>query len=155
MTTIQLPNADAKLVYLALQYHLARPGSELDAQSKRPKEHGLAAIAEELERQLPLAVATIDMNNEQRRQLDEALSGAINQVKSSALLADRGRSMVPSFDAALRRLFPEVADEPENALPLAGELLALRRRLARSVVPPDDAPLPPSKRPWWRPWGRG
>ena len=155
MTTIQLPNADAKLVYLALQYHLARPGSELDAQSKRPKEHGLAAIAEELERQLPLAVATIDMNEEQRRQLDEALSGAINQVKSSALLAGRGRSMVPSFDAALRRLFPEVADEPENALPLAGELLALRRRLASSATPLDNAPPSTSKRPWWRFWGRG
>ncbi len=127
----------------------------MDPQSKRPKEHGLAAIAEELERQLPLAVATIDMNGEQRRQLDTALSGAINQVKSSALLAGGGRSMVPAFEAALRRLFPEVAEDPENALPLAGELLALRRRLASIEAPPDDAPPPTRKRPWWRLWGRG
>ena len=37
---------------------------------------------------------------------------------------------------------------------IRGDLLALRRRLASSAAPANDAPPSSSKRPWWRFWGR-
>ena len=49
MATFQLANLDARLAYLALQYHLARPGSELDPETKQPTAHGLAGVARSLE----------------------------------------------------------------------------------------------------------
>ncbi|MEX0785434.1 MAG: hypothetical protein WD939_02245, partial [Dehalococcoidia bacterium] len=82
MTTIQLSNADARLAYLALQYHLARPGSELDPQTRQPATHGLAEVATTLEPQLEQAVSTIELEPFQRQRLDSAIAGTINELKS-------------------------------------------------------------------------
>ena len=153
MTAVQLPNLDARLAYLALQYHLARPGSELDPVTKQPGAHGLAEVTRSLEPQLDRAVATVELSDEQRQRLISAIAGAMNELKSSPLLAAGGRTMVPAFQETLRRLFPEVADDPEEMTQLAGHLLALRRRLEQVA----SAPAPErggSGRRWWRFWGR-
>ena len=155
MTTVQLSNTDARLVYLSLQYHLARPGSELDPMTKQPGAHGLAEVARGLEPQLGRAVATIELAEQQRQRLVSAIAGAINELKSSPLLAGGARSMVPAFQETLRRLFPEAADDPDDATQLAGHLLALRRRLERIELTPAGEPdARATRRRWWRFWER-
>ena len=153
MATFQLPNRDARLAYLALQYHLARPGSELDPETKQPLEHGLAEVARALEPQLERAVASIELSDYQRRRLVSAIAGAVNELKTYPLLG--GQTTVPRFHAALRRLFPEVAEEPDETSDLAAHLVALRRRLERAAsASPPTAGEGAGRRPWWRFWER-
>ncbi len=155
MATIQLAPLDAKLIYLALQYHLARPGSELDSNTNQPVAHGLREVAGALKPQLERALATIELSEAQHQRLLSAISGTMNELKTYPLLPKRGagrHSAIPDFDAALRELFPEVEQEPEEAPQLAGHLMALRRRLEGTVT---AAPEPsPTQGRWWRFWER-
>ena len=162
MATLQLAPLDAKLIYLALQYHLARPGAELDPESKQPMTHGLAEVAQALEPQLDRAVATVELSEYQRQRLLSAIAGTMNELKTYPLLdavpPERGggrRTTVPGFDAVLRRLFPEVDGEPDEAPQLAGHFMSLRRRLedAAAAAAEEDASSP-ARRPWWRFWQR-
>ncbi|MEX1253041.1 MAG: hypothetical protein WEE64_01740 [Dehalococcoidia bacterium] len=160
MTTVQLPNLDARLTYLALQYHLARPGAELDPETRAPAAHGLAEVAQSLEPQLDKAVAAIDLDERQHQRLVEAMAGAVNELKTYPLLdpmpGGGRRTASPAFDATLRRLFPEVEAEPDEASQLAGHMLQLRRRLERAA-PEPAAVVESDARPrgaWWRFWGR-
>jgi hypothetical protein len=155
MATVQLANLDARLTFLALQYHLARPGSELDPETKQPGTEGLRPVAEALEPQLDRAVAAIEVSERQRERLLSAISGAINELKAFPLMAESGRSTVPAFDAALRRLFPEVTEDPDEATQLAGHLLAVRRRLEQVKLAPEDGSSLPQTRRWWQLWRRG
>jgi len=155
MASFQLSNTDTRLVYLSLQYHLARPGSELDVMTKQPGARGLAEVARALEPQLERAVATVELTDQQRQRVISAIAGAINELKSSPLLAGGGRSMVPAFQETLRRLFPEAADDPDEATQLAGHLLALRRRLEQiAPAPAGNGETPAANRRWWRFWER-
>ena len=163
MATFQLANLDARLVYLALQYHLARPGSELDPETKQPLVHGgLAEVAQALDPQLDQAVATIELSAYQHQRLFSAIGGTVNELKTYPLLdpvpAERGggrRSTVTGFDAVLRRLFPHVSEDPEETLKLAGHLMALRRRLEQAPEPAGaQASVGPTRGRWWRFWER-
>ena len=162
MATFQLANMDARLALLALRYHLARPGAELDPETKQPTAHGLAEVADVLEPQTGSAVATIELSEYQRERLLLAISGTMNELKTYPLLdalpPERGggrRSTVAGFDATLRGLFPEVAEDPEEAVQLAGHLLALRRRLGSATVEPAAAEAGVrAGRSWWRFWDR-
>ena len=163
MATVQLAHLDARLTYLALQYHLARPGSELDPETKQPTAHGLAEVAQALEPQLEQAVATIELTERQHQRLLSAFAGTMNELKTYPLLErlppERGggrHSAIPTFDAALRRLFPEVDEEPDEATQLAGHLMALRRRLvsAQAASAPSGEPPSPTRGRWWRFWQR-
>ncbi len=153
MATLQLPNTDARLTYLAIQYHLARPGSELDRETGEAAERGLSSVAEALEPQLDNAVAEIELSGGQQERLDSALSGSINELKTSQLMDAGGRGTIPAFAETLRRLFPEAADDPDEALSLAGHMLQLRRRLAAQVQPEADEPRE-EQPPWWQLWKR-
>ncbi|MCI0776882.1 MAG: hypothetical protein J4N95_01765 [Chloroflexi bacterium] len=153
MATLQLPNTDARLTYLAIQYHLARPGSELDHESGRPAGSGLSSVAAALEPQLDKAVAEIELNNDQQQRLDSAIGGSINELKTSPLLEAGGRGTIPAFTETLRRLFPEAADDPNEALSLAGHMLQLRRRIAAQALPEADAP-DEERQAWWQVWKR-
>jgi hypothetical protein len=162
MATLQLAPLDAKLVYLALQYHLARPGAELDPESKQPMAHGLSDVAQALEPQLDRAVATVELSEYQRQRLLSAIAGTMNELKTYPLLdavpPERGggrRTTVPGFDAVLRRLFPEVEEEPDEAPQLAGHLMSLRRRLedAAAAATEEEASTQ-AQPPWWRFWQR-
>ncbi len=162
MATLQLAPLDAKLIYLALQYHLARPGAELDPESKQPIVHGLTEVAQALEPQLNRAVATVELSEYQRQRLLSAIAGTMNELKTYPLLdavpPERGggrRTTVPGFDAVLRRLFPEVEEEPDEAPQLAGHFMSLRRRLedAAAAATEEEASTP-ARPPWWRFWQR-
>ena len=162
MATLQLAPLDAKLIYLALQYHLARPGAELDPESKQPLTHGLAEVAQTLEPQLDRAVATVELSEYQRQRLLSAIAGTMNELKTYPLLdavpTERGggrRTTVPGFDAVLRRLFPEVEEEPDEAPQLAGHFMSLRRRLAEAAAAvAEEEASTPTRPPWWRFWRR-
>jgi hypothetical protein len=161
---LQLRQEDAKLVFLAVAYHLGRPGSELDPITKQPVEHGLAEVARELQPQLRMAATRIQLNENQLRRLLSGMLGSITELKAYPMLdlrvdEDGGgrRSSVAGFDRSLRHLFPEVEEDAENALDIAERMLMLKRRMdERMKELPPEAPQEQSKggrRGWW-PFGR-
>jgi hypothetical protein len=161
---VALRQQDAKLVFLAVAYHLGRPGSELDPTSKQPVEHGLAETARELQPQMRQAVATINLNADQVTRLLSAMAGSMTELKAYPMLEPRPggirKSTVPGFDGTLRHLFPEVEEDVENAIDLAERMLVLRRRLAAEFGatrrPADSAiePVKPARKRGFWPFSR-
>jgi hypothetical protein len=158
--TLQLRQEDAKLVFLAVAYHLGRPGSELDPITKQTVEHGLAEVAASLQPQLRLAVATILLRPNQAQRLLSAMLGSITELKAYAMLGagsiESGsghRSTVAGFDRSLRHLFPEIEDDPDAPLAIAERVLLLRRRLddetAGLVQESETAETAGKRRGWW------
>jgi hypothetical protein len=160
--TLQLRSEDARLVFLAVAYHLGRPGSELDPITKQPVEHGLAEVASMLQPQLRMAVSTITLRHNQAQRLLSAMLGSITELKAYAMLgagsreAPGHRSTVPGFDGSLRHLFPEVEESTEEPLEIAERVLLLRRRIEDEVVDLEDEPArpEPGQRKGWWPFGR-
>ena len=164
ITELQLQQKDARLVFLAVAYHLGRPGSELDPLTKQPVEHGLAAVAAGLQPQLAGEAASISLRQDQARRLLSGMLGTISELKAYPMLGlragpDGRRSTVPGFDRSLTHLFPEVEEDAQTALDVAESMLLLRRRLADDLADllaqPDETPSQPPKRGrrWW-PFGR-
>lgn len=160
--TLQLRSEDARLVFLAVAYHLGRPGSELDPITKQPVQHGLAEVASTLQPQLRMAVASITLRHNQAQRLLSAMLGSITELKAYAMLgagsseAPGHRSTVPGFDGTLRHLFPEVEENTEEPLEIAERVLLLRRRIEDEVGDlEEEAPEPQTKqRKGWWPFGR-
>lgn len=170
---LRLPPHEAKLVFLAIAYHLGRPGSELDPETKLSAQHGLAEVSSALQPQLRQAVASITLNAFQVERLSSAILGAINELKVYPMLEPRppeegggrrpgghpsGRSTVSGFDRTLRHLFPQVEEDVDEATALIEPFMALKRRLdsvLREATQQErqQAPLP-RRRPWWRLWAR-
>ncbi len=140
VTAIQLQQNDARLVFLAVAYHLGRPGSELDPYTKQPVEHGLAEVAASLQPQLGGDSASISLNEDQARRLLSGMLGTISELKSYPMLElregpDGRRSTVPGFDGALKHLFPEVEEDTYGSVDVAESMLQLRRRLEADLAP--------------------
>jgi hypothetical protein len=158
MIELHLRQEDTKLVYLAVAYHLGRPGSELDPVTKQLVEHGLAEVARALQPQLGLATATINLSADQITKLGSGMYGSITELKAE-LQSDAGggrKSSVPGFDRTLRHLFPEVDEDVDSALDIAERMIMLKRRLDGEFAkePPEAIQdLQPRKRGWW-PFGR-
>jgi hypothetical protein len=156
---LRLEPAQARLVSLALAYHLARPGSELDPATKLPVQHGLAEVSNALQPKLREAVASITLSTHQLERLSTAVLGAINELKVYPLLEPRPpeegggrRTSVSGFDRTLRHLFPEVEEDPDAATTLIEPLMALKRRLdgALRQAADEERPPGPSRRRRWR-----
>lgn len=136
MATFHLHLPDARLVALAIHYHLGRPGSETDAATLQRHSLGLGPVLEALEPQLESreesAVVAVDLTAYQLTRLGAALHGTVNELKQFGM-AD-GRSAVPGFVEAFGRLFPDAADgEGLDALDLVPDAVGLRRRFADAV----------------------
>jgi hypothetical protein len=161
---LRLEPAQVRLVSLALAYHLARPGSELDSATKTPVQHGLAEVSNALQPQLSEAVASITLSAHQLERVSSAVLGAINELKVYPLLEPRPpeegggrRTSVPGFDRTLRELFPEVKEDPDAATALIEPLMALKRRLdvaLRRAAEEERRPGPSLRRRWWQFWRR-
>ena len=96
------------------------------------------------------------MSDAQRQRVVSALAGAMNEIKTFPLLGGGRLSTVPEFVATVRRFFPNVRDDPDEATQLVAHLMSLRRRLERVAPPPASAESGQAgRRPWWRFWGRG
>ncbi len=123
------------MVALAVAYHLARPGSELDRETMEEYEHGLAELPPALEPQLDAEAATLELSPLQTSLLATALSSVVNELKMYSTFdtmageSARPRSTAPGFDEKLRDLFPEIAEDSAVASDLAGEMTMLRREL--------------------------
>jgi hypothetical protein len=157
---LNLRQSDAQILYLGLLHREAGPHPEVDHSSGAPRAaSSLTSLRTTLEGELARAVAEIDVPDEELPALSEALGGAINELKQLSM--SDGRSMVPGFAEAARRLFPEIAEEPGAALDVVGHGVMLRRRLDAAVAAAAPAPgvraggqAGPSRRRWWLPWRR-
>ncbi len=157
MPTLRLRGLEVRLLFLAIQYHLDRPGAELDPTTGRPASHGLAELAPRL-LEADDAEVSLSLTPFQARRADSAILGAINELKVYPMLAPdsarSGRSAAPRFEATLHSLWPQVADDPEEALALVPALVALRRRLLQALDEPGPRDEPSRRRPFWRFWSR-
>jgi hypothetical protein len=132
---IKLPPHQAKLVTLAVEYHLARPGSELDPDTMSRYKHGLAELVPVLEAQLEEREVTFDMNPLQGMLLSTAFSSTLSELKMYSVFdrmagdSRRPRSTAHGFDDRLRTLFPAIAGDPSYASRLAEDLTMLRREM--------------------------
>ena len=162
---LRLQPDQARLVFLAIAYHLARPGSELDPETKAPVQHGLAEVGSALKPQLREAIASITLSAFQLERLGSAILGVINELKVYPMLESHPpeeggghRSSVPGFDRTLRHLFPEAEEDPDAATALIEPLMALKRRLdgaLRQAEEKERREAPSRRRAWWQPWRRG
>jgi hypothetical protein len=162
--SLRLPQRQARLVALAVAYHLARPGSELDHETIREYEHGLAEVPETLDPQLDAQAATLQLDTLQVTLLGSALSSVINELKTYSMLdamagdSGRPRSTALGFDERLRALFPEVAADASAASDLAGEATMLRRQLplarAREALEADAREEERGRKKPWQFWKR-
>lgn len=137
MTTfrIRLPNHQARLVALAVSYHLARPGAEIDPETMSAYRHGLAEVLPEIEEQLEGDAVAMELSPLQTVLLSTAFSSVISELKmystfdTMAGTSSRPRSTAPGFDDRLRALFPEIAGDPAYASRLAEDMTMLRRQI--------------------------
>jgi len=165
--SLRLPQHQARLVALAVAYHLARPGSEIDPGTMAAYEHGLAELSTPLDPQMDVEVASVDLNPLQVTLLSTALSSVINELKVYAVLdtmagaSSRPRSTAPGLDDRLRSLFPQVIGDPSYTSQLAEDMTMLRRHLpaarARQILEEErkaSQEAARSKKPWqfWKRW---
>ena len=133
--SLTLPQRQARLVALAVGYHLARPGSELDRETLQEYEHGLSEVPAALDPQLEAESATLELSSLQVTLLATAMSSVVSELKMHSTFeamageSGRPRSTAAGFDERLRALFPEVAADAAAADALAGEMTMLRREL--------------------------
>ena len=159
---LRLPQRQARLVALAVAYHLARPGAELDPETIRDYAHGLAELPPTLDPQLSAGEAAIELSPLQVTLLATALSSVVSELKMYSVFdtmagdSARPRSTAPGFDERLRGLFPEVAGDPAAASDLAGEMAMLRRELplagARQALEGERVAAAETQRSRKRPW---
>ena len=154
---LKLTHDEPRLVYLALVYHLGRPGSELDPVTKQPVEHGLREVKTALGNDVASESAVIELDDDQYRKLLLAIYGSVNELRVHHMRGG-AESTVARFSETARTLFPEVAHEPEAALDVAEAMMMLHRRIERAVAragapaSPSGAPEgsePPKGRPRW------
>ena len=159
MIALKLTHDEPKLVYLALVYHLGRPGSELDADTKQPLEQGLRAVKTALGNELSAESAVIQLDERGYQRLLSAIYGTVNELRVHHL-REGATSTVGRFTETVTSLFPELASEPEAALDIAEAMMMLHRRIERAVRTASgegagsDVPQAPPERARWRPFGR-
>src|SRR6478672_8606007 len=107
---MKLTHDEPRLVFLALVYHLARPGSELDADTLAPSERGLRDVKVGLGAHILDESAVIELDEQQYRKLLSAIFGSVNELRVLHMRGDTGS--VPGFRDTARQLFPAVAEDP-------------------------------------------
>lgn len=153
----------ARLVALALAYHLGRPGAEIDPDTMQPSRRGLGMAAAIMEAQRDLPQAKVTLDGYQLRRLAEATLATISELKVLSMSQApwspgeaAGHNVNTDFERAAARLYPVLRADPGAAREIAGAMMQLRRRLERLPAGPLPAPATtnaPSRR-WWRFWRR-
>ena len=163
---VRFPQHQARLVALAISYHLSRPGSEIDPETLSNYRHGLTELRPALDTQLNGDSAVLELSPLQTTLLATALSSVASELKMYSVFdtmagqSRRPRSTAPGFDERLRTLFPEVAGDPDYASQLAGDIIMLRRDLplgrAQEVIKGqrDAAAARRDRKRWWQFWRR-
>jgi len=130
--TLKLTHDEPRLVFLALVYHLGRPGSELDPRTKQPVARGLREVKLALGRDLGAPSALIDLDEGQYQKLLSAIYGSATELRGYHM-RNGAASTVARFTETARSLFPQITDDPEAALDIAEALVLLHRRIERAV----------------------
>ena len=163
---LRLPQHQARIVALAIAYHLSRPGSELDPDTLSDYRHGLRELQSVIDAQVESEAATLELMPLQAVLLSTALSSVVSELKMYSVFdtmsgaSRRPRSTAPGFDDRLRSLFPEIAGDAEYASQLAEDVTMLRRELpsarAREVIAEEKraAEEARSRKRWWQVWKR-
>jgi hypothetical protein len=149
---LKLTHDEPRLVYLALVYHLGRPGSELDPLTKQPGAHGLREVKTALGNDLARESAVIELDAEQLRKLLSAIYGSVNELRVHHL-REGATSTVARFSESAATLFPDLAADPGAALDLAEAMMMLHRRIERAVSAAATSSAPGSERKrgaWWK-----
>jgi hypothetical protein len=141
---LKLTHDEPRLVYLALVYHLGRPGSELDPITKMPVERGLRQVKVKLGAEIDSDSAIIELEDEQYRKLMSAIYGCVNELRVYHM-RDGAESTVDRFTETARSLFPDIAAEPEAALDISEAMMMLHRRMERAVQRAEAASMPPAE----------
>jgi len=161
---VRLPRHQARLVALAISYHLSRPGSEINPETLSDYRHGLTELRPALDTQLNGDSAVLKLSPLQTTLLATALSSVASELKMYSVFdtmagqSRRPRSTAPGFDERLRTLFPEVAGDPDYASQLAGDIIMLRRDLplgrAQEVIKEEReaAEARRARKRWWQVW---
>jgi len=163
---LRLPQHQARLVALAVSYHLSRPGSELDPDTLSDYAHGLRELQAALDPQLEDESAQLELTPLQTVLLSTALSSVVSELKMYSVFdtmsgeSRRPRSAAPGFDERLRSLFPGVAGDPAYTSQLAEDMTMLRRELpsarARELLEDERAAREAARgrKKWWQLWRR-
>jgi hypothetical protein len=149
---LKLTHDEPRLVYLALVYHLGRPGSELDPATKLPGAHGLRDVKTALGNELGGESAIIQVDAEQYRKLLSAIYGSVNELRVHHMRGG-ATSTVERFSETAETLFPELKADPAAALDLAEAMMMLHRRMERAMNSASSSPTEggaPKRRRWWR-----
>lgn len=162
MALIQLQNADARIVSLAVLYHLGRPGLEIDPETLQGHRASLEPVHAAIRGQLENAVITVEMAPWQVQRLGQALLGASNELRQYGI--SEGRSVVPGFSAMLTEFWPETEADPSVASDLVQHAVMLRRRLDAVIGEADaemaaaaaavEAERAARRGSWWQVWKR-
>ncbi len=139
MVALKLTHDEPRLVYLALVYHLGRPGSELDPETKRPSPHALRDVKVSLGRDLEAPEAIIELDAVQYDRLLSAILGSATELRGHHL-RDGAPSTVARFTETALSLFPQMGADPEAALDVAEAMVMLRRRIERAVARASQPP---------------
>jgi hypothetical protein len=135
---LKLTHDEPRLVYLALVYHLGRPGSELDPATKMPLEHGLREVKVALGGEIESDAAVVELDGAQYRKLLSAIYGCVNELRVYHM-RNGEQSTSPRFTDTARTLFPELAADHEAALDVAEAMMMLHRRIERAVHRAEEA----------------
>lgn len=154
---LKLTHDEPRLVYLALVYHLGRPGSELDPVTKMPlpEQRGMRRLKVALGGEVERDEAIIELDDEQYRKLLSAIYGCVNELRVYHMRGG-AESTVARFTETARSLFPALSEDPEAALDVAEAMMMLHRRIERAVqranaaarMPEEGAQAPGPRR--WR-----
>jgi len=163
---LRLPQRQARLIALAVSYHLSRPGSEIDPNTLTDYAHGLSEVQPVIDAQVDHDAATLELSPLQTTLLATALSSVVSELKMYSVFdtmsgaSRRPRSTAPGFDERLRSLFPEIAADPGYASQLAEDVTLLRRELplarAQEVIADERAleEVAGRRKKWWQVWRR-
>lgn len=141
----KLTHDEPRLVYLALVYHLGRPGSELDPVTIMPGEHGLRATKVELGRDLDAESTVVELDEEQYRKLLSAILGSVTELRGYHLTG--APSTVERFTETAESLFPAIRADRDEVLDVAEAMFMLQRRMQRAVTKAAGAASPPAASP--------
>jgi len=151
LVALKLTHDEPRLLFLALVYHLGRPGSELDPTSKLPIEHGLREVKVRLGNQLFEKSAVVELDDFQFRRLLSAVYGSVNELRLYHM-GNGAPSTVARFTSTAEELFPAIVADPGVALDIAEAMMMLHRRLERAIAQAHAGASEPAAAPRRRRW---
>ena len=132
MIALKLSHDEPKLVYLALVYHLGRPGSEIDPATHASLDHGLREVKLRLGNELELPAPVIELDDWQYARLLSAIKGCVTELRVYHM-REGATSTVARWTETAETLFPQLTHDRDVALDLAESMMMLQRRIQRAV----------------------